>query len=85
VNSRFGLRLGGPFVLLLLAPALTLPGSLGLAGSLLLPFIAFTVQLFIVEYRARVCLVSRHQQNLAGSLTAFQPAVGLPPPPPEAG
>ena len=40
-QELFSQRLWGPFVLPRLAPALTLPGSLSLARSLLLPFFAF--------------------------------------------
>ena len=43
LHHRFSLRLRGPLVLPQLAPALTLPGSLGLAGRLLLPITAFVL------------------------------------------
>ena len=77
---RFSLRLGGPFVLQQLAPARTLPGSLGLAGRLLLPVTAFNILNCNLEYRSMHSSLSRcsgHQQNLAGGLAALKLTVGL--------
>ena len=59
IGMAIGLRLRGPFVLLLRVPAYTKPGSLCSAGRLLLPFTAFKhIRLYKSEYRTAKKILS---------------------------